>query len=54
MSPVCPFCQTATGQCEGIAKFLMVWRKDRAGNWVMTRVISYGHRPWVKAGELGK
>ncbi len=45
------FCQIATGQCEGIAKFLMVWRKDRAGNWVMTRVISYGHRPWVKAGE---
>ncbi len=42
------FCQTATGECEGIAKFLMVWRRDRAGKWQMTRVISYGHRPWIK------
>lgn len=45
------FCQTATGECEGIAKFLMVWHKDRAGQWQMTRVISYGHRPWIKPAK---
>lgn len=40
------FCQIATGQCEGIARFLMVWRK-KGETWQMTRVISYGHRPNV-------
>ncbi|MEI6418352.1 MAG: nuclear transport factor 2 family protein [Sphingomonadales bacterium] len=38
------FCQLASGECEGIAKFLMIWRQQ-GGHWVMTRVISYGHRP---------
>jgi len=38
------FCQVATGECEGIAKFIMIWRK-RGETWEMTRVISYGHRP---------
>lgn len=38
------FCQVASGQCEGIARFLMVWRRT-GDTWQMTRVISYGHRP---------
>jgi Domain of unknown function (DUF4440) len=37
------FCQLDTGKCEGIAKFLMIWR-NKDETWQMTRVISYGHR----------
>jgi hypothetical protein len=37
------FCQLDTGKCEGIAKFLMIWR-NKNETWQMTRVISYGHR----------
>lgn len=37
------FCQSETGACEGIAKFLMVWQ-FRKGQWQITRVMSYGHR----------
>jgi len=37
------FCQTASGACEGIAGFTMVWRL-RDGEWRVTRVLSYGHR----------
>jgi hypothetical protein len=37
------FCQLDTGQCEGSAKFLMVWQL-KGKKWQMTRVISYGHR----------
>ncbi|MEQ1866947.1 MAG: nuclear transport factor 2 family protein, partial [Micropepsaceae bacterium] len=37
------FCQIESGTCEGIAKFLIIWRK-RAGGWQITRVVSYGHR----------
>ena len=37
------FCQLDPGNCEGIAKFLMIWRNN-GGNWQMTRVVSYGHR----------
>ncbi|WP_430388680.1 nuclear transport factor 2 family protein [Dyella sp. 20L07] len=37
------FCQISTGKCEGVGKFLNIWRlKD--GQWQMTRVISYDHR----------
>lgn len=37
------FCQTETGACEGIAKFLMIWQSSK-GRWRLTRVVSYGHR----------
>ena len=37
------FCQFATGQCEGLADFTMIWR-HRDGAWQLTRVLSYGHR----------
>lgn len=43
------FCQIESGQCEGIARFVMVWRK-RGGNWQLTRILSYGHRP-IEAGH---
>lgn len=37
------FCQFATGKCDGLADFAIVWRyKD--GAWQITRVLSYGHR----------
>ena len=38
------FCQFASGKCEGLADFTMVWR-NQGGSWVITRVLSYGHRP---------
>lgn len=38
------FCQFKTGDCEGLADFLIVWR-NQEGKWEMTRVFSYGHRP---------
>lgn len=37
------FCQLASGQCEGLADFVIVWRQQ-AGKWEITRVLSYGHR----------
>jgi hypothetical protein len=37
------FCQLASGQCEGLADFVIVWRQQ-AGQWRITRVLSYGHR----------
>src|SRR6185369_663312 len=36
------FCQFASGQCEGIADFMMVWSHQN-GSWQITRVLSYGH-----------
>lgn len=38
------FCELASGQCEGSAKFLMIWEHTKNGPWQMTRVVSYGHR----------
>lgn len=38
------FCQFASGKCEGIADFAVVWRNQK-GVWQITRVLSYGHRP---------
>jgi Domain of unknown function (DUF4440) len=37
------FCELASGQCEGIAKFLMIWRNTN-NTWQVTKVVSYGHR----------
>ena len=37
------FCELATGRCEGIAKFVIVWA-HRRGAWRITNVLSYGHR----------
>jgi hypothetical protein len=37
------FCQFETGNCEGLADFVIVWR-NQAGNWQITRVLSFGHR----------
>ncbi|MCK9541763.1 MAG: nuclear transport factor 2 family protein [Novosphingobium sp.] len=37
------FCEIATGRCEGIARFVMVWAV-RDGRWRITSVLSYGHR----------
>lgn len=38
------FCQFASGRCDGEADFAIVWR-EQAGQWTITRVLSYGHRP---------
>lgn len=37
------FCQTASGQCDGLADFVIVWQQTTTG-WQITRVLSYGHR----------
>lgn len=37
------FCQIADGKCDGAADFVMVWRQ-RGDRWMVTRVLSYGHR----------
>ncbi|GAA0744253.1 MULTISPECIES: hypothetical protein [Sphingomonas] len=50
------FCELATGRCEGIAKFVMVWAKQD-GAWRITTVLSYGHRaatPDEQRGVAGK
>jgi hypothetical protein len=45
------FCQIQTGDCEGIAKFLMIWR-NKNGRWKLTRVVSYGHRTLGEGARL--
>ena len=42
------FCEVATGNCVGIARFMHVW-KHEDGKWKISRVISYGHRPLSEA-----
>lgn len=37
------FCQFASGKCEGIADFFIVW-SNQNGRWQVTRVLSYGQR----------
>jgi hypothetical protein len=38
------FCRIPSGDCEGRADFMIVWR-NRGAKWEITRVLSYGHRP---------
>jgi hypothetical protein len=38
------FCGFESGSCDGVAEFVMVWRKQ-GDVWHITRVLSYGHRP---------
>lgn len=44
------FCDLATGRCEGIARFVMVWAKQD-GAWRITTVLSYGHRAATAAEQ---
>lgn len=37
------FCQFASGECEGLADFTMIWRLED-GVWKVARVLSFGHR----------
>lgn len=37
------FCSLADGKCEGLADFTIIWHFTQ-GKWLMTRVLSYGHR----------
>jgi hypothetical protein len=38
-----PLLQFASGKCDGIAEFVIVWR-NRNGSWQITRLLSYEHR----------
>lgn len=37
------FCQFTAARCEGVGKFMHIWQ-NKAGEWRITRVISYDHR----------
>lgn len=45
------FCQISSGSCAGAAEFLMIWH-NADGEWLVTRSVSYGHRPTSEAGRL--
>lgn len=42
------FCTLSEKDCAGEADFVMVWR-ERDGQWQVTRVLSYAHRPALRA-----
>lgn len=46
------FCERATGSCEGVAKFVMIWARQD-GRWRITSVLSYGHRAATPAERQG-
>ena len=37
------FCQFGANKCEGIGRFMHIWQ-NKAGDWKITRVISYDHK----------
>jgi hypothetical protein len=37
------FCHGGEKRCEGLADFTIVWHQQD-GRWIITRVLSYGHR----------
>jgi hypothetical protein len=37
------FCQFTGTRCEGVGKFMHIWQ-HKAGQWQITRVVSYDHR----------
>ena len=48
------FCRVGATECEGMADFVIVWRRQdtpldglqsQRAQWQITRVLSYGHRP---------
>jgi hypothetical protein len=44
------FCELASGSCEGIAKFVIVWEK-LGGSWQISNVLSYDHRAATSADQ---
>jgi hypothetical protein len=38
------FCELSTGRCDGMARFIHLW-KYHDGVWQLSRVISYDHHP---------
>jgi hypothetical protein len=36
------FCELKTGNCDGVARFIHLW-KYSDGKWSLSRVISYDH-----------
>lgn len=38
------FCQVGSGNCDGKADFVLLWR-EKDGEWQVTRSFSFGHRP---------
>lgn len=36
------FCQMESGECEGKADFVLLWR-EKDGQWQITRAFSFGH-----------
>ncbi len=37
------FCQFTGSRCEGVGRFMHIWQ-HKAGQWQITRVVSYDHR----------
>lgn len=37
------FCKTGAGKCEGMGRFMHIWR-NQGGDWKITRVVSYDHK----------
>jgi len=44
------FCQMSDGSCEGLADFVIVWHHVD-NRWLITRVLSYGHRSALPATQ---